>query len=69
MKTIFNNTLNDGVTSALRIMCVDCSGLLLSLMNIPKINEKFLLNLSLYYLQKYITKKASLNNSSQYTNK
>jgi hypothetical protein len=28
--------------------------------NIPKINEKLLLNLSLYYLQKYITKRLPL---------
>jgi hypothetical protein len=27
IKTIFNNTLKDGVTSPLRMMCVNCSGL------------------------------------------
>jgi hypothetical protein len=27
IKTTFNNTLKDGVTSALKMMCVDCSGL------------------------------------------
>jgi len=38
--------------------------------NIPKINEKLLLNLSLYYIfRNILQKKASLNNSSQYTNK
>jgi hypothetical protein len=27
IKTTFNNTLKDVVTSAFRMMCVDCSGL------------------------------------------
>ena len=36
----------------------------------PKINEKMLLNLSLYYIfRNILQKKTSLNNSSQYTNK
>jgi hypothetical protein len=42
IKTTFNNTLKYGVTSALRMMCVDRSGLQLSLVIIPTINEKFM---------------------------
>ena len=61
IKTTFNNTLKDDVTSSLRMMCVECSELLLSLVNITKLNEiLLLLNLSLCYLQKYITNRLSL---------